>query len=366
MYKILYFKIFPMKIVFILILLVVIFLIFLPGYTPKIKSSLIWKGNTSIASLEKIKIGNTEQWILIRSENINNPILLFVHGGPGTSQLTLNRKNTKTLEKYFTVVNWDQRGAGKSYNAIKKTKDMHINQFVSDVLELSKYLKKRFNKNKLTLVGHSWGSVIGLLAVSQNSDVFNAYIGIGQISHAEESETLSYNYTLQQAKLANDTASLKKLKNIWPPPYEGDNWRSKFMTQRRILGQYSGEYYSDKNWAFGVVIKNLIFSTEYTIIDRINFFRGIFDSVKLLFPELSKINLFIQVPKVNVPVRFMLGRHDYEVPSILSEKYFNKLNAPYKKIFWFENSAHLPNTEERDIFNKILIKNILPVVENDQ
>ena len=135
------------------------------------------------------------------------------------------------------------------------------------------------------------------------------------------------------------------------------------MTQRRILGRYGGEYYGSKVGAFGVVIRNLVFSTEYTLVDRINYFRGIFESVELLFPELLKVNLFVQVPELKVPVWFMLGRHDYEMPSVLSEQYFNILKAPAKTLCWFENSAHLPNTEERELFNQVLVEKILPTIE---
>ncbi len=349
-----------MLLIFLLVIIVVLLLI--PGFTPKIRNKKTVKGQISIASLEKVQIGNSVQWVLIRSENINNPIILFVHGGPGTSELTLNRKNTKELEKYFTVVNWDQRGAGKSFQAIKNREDIHIDRFVSDILELSDYLRQRFKKNKITLVGHSFGSAIGVLAVSRKPELFNAYIGIGQVSNMAEGETISYNYVLQQAKAANDQATIKKLEDIAPPPYSGEKWRSKFMTERQLLGKYRGEYYSSTSGAFGVVIKSLIFSTEYTFLDRINFFRGIFASVNLVFPELLKLNLFNQVPKLDVPVWFMLGRHDYEVPATLAEQYFNMLQASQKSLIWFENSAHLPNTEERDLFNSILINQILPVV----
>jgi pimeloyl-ACP methyl ester carboxylesterase len=355
-----------MPVAIVVILMIIILVIVLrPGYTPGIKLSDGSHGQAGIASLEKVTIGNSEQWIMIRSENIENPILLFVHGGPGTSQLTLMRKNTQPLEKYYTVVNWDQRGAGKSYYAIRDKSRIHINQFVSDIIELTQYLEVRFNKKKVTLAGHSWGSVIGVLAVSERPDLFNAYIGIGQLSNRTESETISYDWTLQQATSANDTGSIKKLVRIGPPPYTGD-WRRKFIAQRRILGMYGGEYYGSKVGAFGVVIKNLILSTEYTFIDRINFFRGIFDSLNLLFPEEMTVNLFSRVPKLNVPVWFMLGRHDYEVPSVLSEQYFNALKAPAKEIFWFENSSHMPNTEERDAFNNIMIERILPAVKINQ
>lgn len=140
---------------------------YLTGYTPSIKNVVADQQQKCIAELKKIPIGNSFRWIMIRSENIDNPILLFVHGGPGTSQLTMIRKNTQSIGKNFTIVNWDQRGAGKSYSAILDKSRMHIDQFVSDINELTEYLTKRFNKNKIVLAGHSWGSVISMLAVSK-------------------------------------------------------------------------------------------------------------------------------------------------------------------------------------------------------
>lgn len=345
-----------------LLLLIILIIFFMPGYTPKIKNL---PNAQTLAELKKIEIGNSMQWILIRSENIDNPVILFVHGGPGTSQLTQMRNNTSSIEKYFTIVNWDQRGAGKSYAAIHDISRMNVNQFVSDIIELSEYLIKRFNKRKIILAGHSWGSAIGMLAAARRPELYSAYIGIGQVSNMAESERISYEWTLEQAREKKDSAAVKKLEEIGEPPYSGA-WQKKFMTQRRLLGKFGGEYYGSKNGAFGVVFKNLIVSTEYTLTDRINFFRGIFGSVALLFTEFLKTNLFEQVPEVKIPVWFMLGRHDYEVPSTLSAKYFETLKAPEKHLCWFENSSHLPNTEERDLFNKILVEKILPVAAENK
>jgi pimeloyl-ACP methyl ester carboxylesterase len=111
-----------------------------------------------VAVLDQVPVNDTRQWVLIRSENATNPVVLFVHGGPGTSQLTLMRKNTQPLEKYFTVVNWDQRRAGKSFSAGRDDEKMTRAQFVEDVLDLSSYLAQRFHKDKILLVGHSWGA----------------------------------------------------------------------------------------------------------------------------------------------------------------------------------------------------------------
>jgi pimeloyl-ACP methyl ester carboxylesterase len=265
------------------------------------------------------------------------------------------RKNTQPLEKYFTVVNWDQRRAGKSFAAGRDDRKMTRAQFVEDVLSLSSYLAKRFHKDKILLVGHSWGSVIGMLAASQRPELFSAYVGIGQMSRMADSERLSYEWTLEQSQKAGDRASVDTLTAIGPPPYIGSDWQSKFMTERRILGKHGGEYYGSSIGAFGVVLKNLVLSREYTMMDRINFFRGIFQSVRALYPELFRTDLFVEVPEVKIPVYFCLGRHDFEVPSPLSAKYFESLRAPRKQLIWFERSAHMPNTEEQNKFNEFMM-----------
>ena len=330
----------------------------IPSRTPRIDARVHPNG---LAVLQQVPVNETRQWVLVRSENVANPVVLFVHGGPGTSQLTLMRRNTQPLEKYFTVVNWDQRRAGKSFAAGRDRSRMNMRQFVDDVIDLSSHLAKRFHKERILLVGHSWGSAIGMLAVFRRPDLFSTYVGIGQMSRTAESERLSYDWTLEQARNAGDESSVAKLAEIGPPPYAG-KWRAKFLTERRILGKYGGEYYGSRIGAFGVVLENLVFSREYSMVDRVNVFRGIFQSLDALFPELSGMDLFVEVPELEVPVYFCLGRHDHEVPSVLSEKYFEALRAPRKQLIWFERSSHMPNTEERDAFNQFMIDTVLPAL----
>ena len=337
-------------------------LFLIPGSTPSIDTR---RYPNSLAVLERVPVNDTQQWILIRSESVTNPVVLFVHGGPGTSWLTLMRKNTQALEKYFTVVNWDQRRAGKSFAAGRADAEMTIGTFVDDLIALSSDLARRFHKRTILLVGHSWGSVIGMLAASKSPHLFSAYIGIGQMSRMAESERMSYEWTLEQAQKARDQLSMKKLTKMGRPPYTGSDWRSKFMTERRILGKHGGEYYGSKSGAFGIVLKNLVFSREYTVLDRFNFFRGVLQSLDVLYSELSQTDLFLAVPEVKMLVYFCLGRHDYEVPSVLSAKYFEVLKAPRKQLVWFESSAHMPNAEEKDKFNEFMIRTVLPALPEE-
>ena len=342
-----------------LLLVAIIAIAFASGHTPRISQR---RFPNCLTTLERVAINGTMQWVLIRSEDIANPVILFLHGGPGTSQLTLNRRNTRLLERHFTVVNWDQRGAGKSFAAGRDATGMTMRQIVDDVITLSFYLARRFQQREIVLVGHSWGSAVGLLAVAERPDLYSAYVGVGQVSDPVESDRFSYEWTLEQARRAGNTSAVESLVRIGEPPWVGPGWRSSFMTERRYVARYGGEYHGSRTGALGVVLKHLVFSPEYTVVDRLNFFRGILRSADLLYPHLLARNLFVDVPYVHVPVFFCLGRHDHEVPSALSAQYFSALSAPSKELVWFEDSAHMPNTEERDKFNVFLIETVLPQI----
>jgi pimeloyl-ACP methyl ester carboxylesterase len=331
----------------------------LPAGTPRIRLNGIAAAR-SIATLEKVRIGGSDQWVLERSEDVDNPVVLYLHGGPGTSQLTSNRRNTRDLEKFFTVVNWDQRGAGKSYRAISDAGQMTIDQFVQDTRELTLYLLSKFHKERLVLVGHSWGSVIGALTVSRYPELYSCYVGIGQVANMRDGEAASYRWTLDQARKHNDRRAIEALAKIGSPPYEG-NWQRKIVTQRRYLGRFGGEVHASRNGAFGLVMASLLFSPEYTLADRFNFFRGISGSMRLLWQQLLEVDLFKSVPEMRVPVFLMEGRNDWEAPYEIAEEYFDSIRAPSKELIWFDKSAHLPNSEERDLFNTVMVAKVLPV-----
>jgi pimeloyl-ACP methyl ester carboxylesterase len=351
--------------IFALILLIFVLRFLLPAGTPHIRLTGQSNPAKAIAVLEKVRIGGNDQWILERSANTDNPVILFLHGGPGTSQLTLNRRNTKTLEKLFIVVNWDQRGAGKSYRVISDTGKMIIEQFVEDTKELTLYLLNKFNKKRIVLVGHSWGSVVGALTAARYPELYACYVGVGQTVNMEENERVSYQWTLKQAVERNDTRAIATLQNLGSPPYQGD-WQSKTITQRRLLGRFGGECHGSKIGAFGMVFRSLLFSREYTLIDRINFFRGIFGSMRLLWPQLLKVDLTKSASVFKIPVFLMEGRFDWESPSEIAARYFDAIKAPSKELMWFEKSAHMVNSEEKDKFNAILVERIRPLVVNEQ
>jgi pimeloyl-ACP methyl ester carboxylesterase len=309
----------------------------------------------SIATLEQVKLGGVNQGLLIRGHSAANPVLLYLHGGPGTSELGMVRMhNMPALEQHYTVAVWDQRGAGLSYAARQPESGMNVEQFVADAHELTQLLCRRFRQPKIYLIGHSWGSLLGVLTVQRHPELYHAYVGVGQVVNMREGERISYDWALAQAKQAGDARSMARLKAIGPPPYLG-KLRPKLMAQRRILGKYGGEVHGNPRGGMSTLLRGLLASSEYSWLDRINVLRGIFANMRLMWPKIMSIDLRVQAPEIAVPVYFLEGRYDYEAPAVLAERYFQQLRAPRKELIWFERSAHFVNTEEADNFNRFFI-----------
>lgn len=329
------------------------------GKTPKIKDN---KGNvipTSIASLEQIKLDGVKQWILIRSHNEDNPLLLFLHGGPGSAEMGFAHKYERKLEEHFIFVNWDQRGAGKSFNKKIPKESMNIEQFVSDAHELILDLMKRFKKEKIILMGHSWGSILGVLLVQRYPELFSAYVGIGQVTNLTDNEMISYQFTLHEAKKRGNKKAEKELLKLQPPYFSDIKQLNK---QRKWLNKFGGALYNQTSIL--PLLKTILGAPEYTIRDIIRFVQGTVFTLETLWEEIIKeIDLPKDAKKFSMPVYFILGKHDYNTPFELAEEYFTKLQAPKKELIWFEKSAHSPNFEEPEKFDEVMIEKVLKEVK---
>lgn len=334
------------KILIITILIVCIALIlFLPSRTPQIE------GTGSIASIQKVKLGGLEQTILIRGKDTSNPVLLFLHGGPGYSQISFARKYQEELEDSFIVVNWDQRGSGMSYSGKIDKDSMNRSQFVKDTKELIDYLCTRFNKQKVYLVGHSFGTELGMYVINEYPEKIAAFISIGQVVNGTESEIISYNYALETAKKSNDKKALEDLNRIGTPPYKDPV--NDTLVQRKWLAKYRGVE-RRVNTQRDIVLGS-IFSSEYTGIDGIRMAIGSKFSADTMWGQNSDLDFIRDIPEVKVPIYFCAGRYDYNTPSELIEKYYNHIKAPEKELIWFEQSAHFPHFEECEKFINLAI-----------
>ncbi|GGP25289.1 alpha/beta fold hydrolase [Silvimonas amylolytica] len=313
----------------------------------------------SIASLEAIQLGGVRQWILIRGKSMTNPILLKLHGGPGQAEMATVAFN-RQLEDEFVVVEWDQRGAGKSADAINPERAMTTDQFVQDTHELTRLLLQRFHQRQLILVGHSWGSIIGLLAVQKYPQDYQAFVSTGQIVSFSQGMAVSYAFLLDEAKRRGNTEALDQLSQIGPPPYQGPDSKSRRDVYEKWLGHFGALWHG--NTGFDRV-GWMISSVEYAWPEKLAFERAAERSFDLLLPQLATTDLATTVPKVDVPVYFAVGRYDHLAPYEISQAYFTHLQAPAKTWVWFENSAHFPQWEEPQKFHDLLTQKVLPETE---
>lgn len=263
----------------------------------------------------------------------------------------------KDLEDDFIVVNWDQRGAGKSYYSFSESNKINIDTFISDTYELTNLLMKRLNKEKIYIMGNSWGSVVGIQTIQRYPKLYYAYIGIGQVVNMKENERLSYEYTLEQAILRNDKKAERQLQDIGTEYFNRVDWFKCLLLQRKYLVKYGGAVYGKSNYR--CLETHFLSSPEYSLFDIINRVRGSKQSLKMLWIKLLKVNLFETSTKFDIPIYFIEGRHDYNAPSSIANQYYESIKAPLKELIWFENSAHFPQWEEPEKFHSILKNKII-------
>lgn len=317
------------------------------NHTPKITDNNGKVLANSINKIEKVKIGGIEQYVLIRGENKDNPILLFLHGGPGFSHIPFARKFQSELEENFIVINWDQRGAGLSYSNQILEETMNVKQFISDTYELIMIILKQFNKEKIYLVGHSWGSYLGILMAEKYPALFHAYIGVSQVTDVIKAGKLEYTHILNLAEKDNNQKAIKELKRIGEPIYED---MEKFKTMRKWFDYYEGG--KELNLT-QIALKGILLSPEYRIFDIIKYIKGLNFSQSNITEEVYK-NLFKQITTVKVPIYFCSGVYDYSTPLELVQSYMKIVSAPAKQLYLFEESAHCPHLQESEKFNEIM------------
>jgi pimeloyl-ACP methyl ester carboxylesterase len=312
--------------------------------------------SAGIDLLEKVELGGIEQWILVRSQNRANPVLLFLHGGPGSVMMPHHRVFHRDLEDHFTVVHWDQRGAGKSFDSNIPPASMSLTQVVADTLELSELLTKRFNVPKIFIVGHSWGTKVGTVAVSRRPELFYAYVGIGQVVDDRKGELISYEFALRQANKTGNKKASRALEEIGLPPYSPDEVNTKWGW----LLEFGGVVHSPEFSMFSFMAKGLS-SPDYSLYDWMKYGRGVLFSPKHITTKTDfEVKFMVNVPKIEIPVYFFAGRYDYITPSEVAEQFYNGLIAPAgKHLVWFENSGHLSLYEEPDKFMDVLINTVL-------
>lgn len=320
-------------------------------------------GKLLVGSLSEkihVQINGVDQGMFIKSRNIHNPVLLFVHGGPGMPEYWLTQRYPIGLEDHFTVAWWEQRGTGLSYHDIQP-EGMTAEQFVADTIEVTRYLLNRFGQEKIYLMGHSWGSYIGVQAAAQAPELYYAYIGIGQVSYQIQSEQLAYEYALAYHRQNGDQRIVRKLEAAPPTtsvplPAAYEALRDEYMHTAGI-----GTTREMKSVITGIFLPSWQFR-EYTLTEKVNLWRGKVYSRSRdfgLWDTMQATDLTQQVAELSIPVYFFHGRYDYTCAYPLTRTFFDELQAPLKGFYTFEHSAHSPLFEEPEKALRILLEDVL-------
>jgi pimeloyl-ACP methyl ester carboxylesterase len=316
-----------------------------PAGTPAIA------GEHAIAELRQITLGGFPQTVLLRGRDRRNPVLLYVHGGPGSAQLPIARLYSDRLEEHFVVAHWDQRGAGASCGGVDWS-TLSLERIVADAIELAEELGAG---RRIFLIGHSWGSLVGVLAVQRRPDLFAAYVGTGQLVHRDRQEALSYDWVVEQARRAGDEEALAELATIHPP-YAS---QGEFRLQRHWLSEYHGEIHATESAR--EVLPAAVLGREYTLATKLRYFGCFRQSLDTLLQDRLDVDLFTRVPRLEVPVFFFTGRHDHNTVWTLVEEWAAQLEAPHVEMVWFEDAGHYLAVEARDELQTRLLEKLLPL-----
>jgi proline iminopeptidase len=311
----------------------------------------------------EVTLGGARQIVNVRGADRDNPLLLFVHGGPGAVEMPIAWAFQRPWEDFFTVVQWDQRGAGRSFPlndnkaiAASFTPD----RYRDDAIELIEQLRERYGKRKIILLGHSWGSAVGLAVAAKRPDLLHAYIGMGQIIDFRENERVGMAWTIDRAREAGNADAVREIEALRPYPDGGPFTIEKADGWRKWAIGYGALAAGRKDANFYLRAPRL--SPEYSAADRQAWADGSLFTVTTLWPHLEKLS-FKELTRVDVPVFMFLGRHDYTTASPIAAAWLERVRAPQKRLVWFEHSAHLPMIEEPGRVLAALLEHVRPLAE---
>jgi len=304
---------------------------------------------------ETVTLGGANENIRVRGVSEENPLLLFLHGGPGVCDRHWVLKYQSGLADVCTMVCWDQRGSGKSYSSAQSREKLSVDLMVSDAEQLADYLCGKFKKDKLYIVGHSWGSVLGVLLSQRRPERVAAYVGMGQVVDLDENERISYKFVWDEATRRNDKKALRDLARIGEPVNGSYGPLKNLITQRNYMTKYGGGAYNKSESIWTSLVIPVLRSPEYTLFDLLRYARGSFYNLEQLWGEVASTIRFNQtVKELDVPVYITQGIHDQNTPISISKKWFDNLKAPYKEWIPFEKSAHSPIKEEPELWGAVI------------
>jgi pimeloyl-ACP methyl ester carboxylesterase len=310
-----------------------------------------------------VRIGGVEQWITIRGHDRDNPAVLILHGGPGAPVSPLPGHFLQ-WERYFTVIQWDQRGAGKSYSPSQAVPSIEL--MVQDALDVSEYARGRLHRNKISLVGHSWGSVLGIRMIRTRPQIFNAWVGTGQIVNMQRNEVVAYAGVLAKARARGDKDGVDALEKSGPPPY---GHIRQMGTQRRWAMQY------EPGLRYGPIgpkglFAELLTAPDYSFKDLVNYFRGVIAGDDFFGQSLDGPLMGVDLPALgtdfSIPFFVVEGAEDDITPASLAKAYFDHISAPRKAFLLMQDAGHMALLTKSDAFLTFLLANVRPFVLQPQ
>jgi pimeloyl-ACP methyl ester carboxylesterase len=321
-------------------------------------------GGEGIEELRAVQIGGIPQWISVRGHDRRNPILLFIHGGPASTEMPVSWMYQSAWEDYFTVVQWDQRGAGKTYVANDpKVVEPTITgeRMIADAEEMAAYLRAHYGRQKIFVLGHSWGSIMGLELARRHPDWLHAYIGMGQMIYGRDNERLGYDWSLQRARATHEDAAVKELEAIAPyPRADGTVTIAQILKQREWVIHFGGLTWGRPDFDYAQDAAKL--SPDYTRKELAPE-EGIGESLGKLLPTMMGYDVR-GVRRMGCPVFIFAGTYDYETPSQLAVDWLAALDAPQKGLVRFERSAHMMELEEPGKLLVHLVNDVRPIAEH--
>ncbi|MDQ2075825.1 alpha/beta fold hydrolase [Marinimicrobium sp. ABcell2] len=321
-----------------------------------LRGSAVLDGNEEmdggVSETIKLDINGAEQFLIIRGRDITKPVMLFLHGGPGTPEAPFIHRWNPDIDHHVVLVLWEQRGAGKSFSSGIDPATMTVDQFIEDAHQVTQYLKSRFGRDKVLLAGHSWGTYLGIRLIEQFPADYSAYIGISQTVHATREARIIYSWVQRRATEAGSRKALQALEDIHLS--EEGVPLSDLSILLKWVNRYGGAAFYGRSDSYRRLVWAVLTYGDYSLRDKINYPRGESFTLKYLYEEIANIDLIDEVKTVDVPVFFAHGRHDYQVPMAVAQDYFAALHAPYKEFHIFDNSAHGVLIEEPEKFNSLL------------
>jgi pimeloyl-ACP methyl ester carboxylesterase len=313
-------------------------------------------GSGSVAELTRVTVGGHDLAMMIRGDNIANPVLLFLAGGPGGTEIGAMRRHGQLLEENFTVATFDQRGTGKSVDSLEPTATLTLDRAVSDAVEVTNYLRQRFGQDKIYVVGNSWGTILGVLAVQQHPELYRAFIGTGQMVSPRETDRIFYADTLAWARRTGDTALVDTLTASGPPPYADILDYEPALTRIDAVHPYD---HTPNAEGAGGFTENL-FVGEYGLMEQVHNLPAWLDVFAVLYPQLQNIDFRTQAPQLGVPVYLVQGRHELPGRATLANEWFQLLKAPTKQLIVLDTAGHRSLFERPDLFNQVMTTTVLP------